>query len=217
VNIPVTTAIDYNVDYSIPASPETVARTVDAVRARGIKVTLVDTGAEALAKVHDIIPAGATIMFGMSQTLQEIGLEAQLINKQHPWVNLKDDIMAEQDPAQRRELRLKSTLAPWYLGSVQAIAQTGEVLVASSSGSQLPSYTFSSSNLVWVAGTQKIVPTLEAGLQRIHDYSLPLEHVRMQKLGHPGALLAKILIILAESELAGRNVNLILVNERVGA
>ena len=54
-------------------------------------------------------------------------------------------------------------------------------------------------------------------MQRIHDYSLPLEHVRMQKLGYPGALLAKILIILAESELAGRNVNLILVNERVGA
>lgn len=213
MNIPLTTVVDY----SIPASPETVARTVNAIRARGIKVTVVDTSAEALAKVHEIIPAGATIMTGMSQTLQEIGLEAQLINKQHPWVNLKDEILAEKDPVRQRELRRKSTLSPWYLGSVQAIAQTGEILVASGSGSQLPSYTFNSTNLVWVAGTQKIVPTLEAGLQRIHDYSLPLEHIRMQKLGHPGALLSKILIILAESELAGRNVNLILVNERVGA
>ena len=213
MNIPVTTAIDY----SIGASPESVARTVDAIRARGIKVTLVDTSAEALAKVHDIIPAGATIMMGMSQTLQEIGLEAQLINKQHPWVNLKDDILTEKDPLRQSELRRKSTLSPWYLGSVQAIAQTGEILVASSSGSQLPAYTFTSSNLVWVAGTQKIVPTLEAGLQRIHDYSLPLEHVRMQKLGYPGAFLAKILIILGEHELSGRNLNLILVNEPVGA
>ena len=107
MTIPVTTAVDY----SIPASPETVARTVDAIRARGIKVILVETSAEALAKIHEIIPAGATIMMGMSQTLQEIGLEAQLINKQHPWVYLKDEIMAEQDPTRRMELGYRWRMA----------------------------------------------------------------------------------------------------------
>lgn len=205
------------VDYTIPASPESVARTVDALRARGIKVVLVDTTAEALAKVHEVIPKGATIMMGMSQTLQEIGLETQLINKRHPWINLKDEIVAEQDPARQMELRLKSVTASWYLGSVQAIAETGEMLVASGTGSQLPSYTFTSPNLLWVAGIQKIVPTLADGLQRIREYSLPLEHIRMQKLGYPGALLSKILIIERESEYLGRNPNLILVNDRVGA
>ena len=205
------------VDYSVPASAETIARTVEALRTRGIKVTLVGTGAEARAKVHEIIPAGATIMSGLSQTLQEIGLEEQLINKQHPWINLKDEILAEKDPARQMELRIKSTLSPWYLGSVQAIAETGEILVASGSGSQLPSYSFTSPNLVWVVGSQKITPTLEDGLRRIHEYSLPLEHVRMQKMGRPSAFLSKILIIERESERSGRNVNLILVNERVGA
>jgi len=204
-------------DYSIAASPENVARTVDALRARGIKVTLVESRADALAKVNELIPAGATIMLGMSQTLQEIGLEAQLISKQHPWVNLKDAIVAEKDPVRQQELRYQSTHAPWYLGSVHAIAETGEVLVASGSGSQLPSYSYTSSNLVWVAGIQKIVPTLEEGVRRIREYSLPLEHLRMQKLGYPSAFLSKILIIERESELAGRNVNLILVNESLGA
>ncbi len=156
-------------------------------------------------------------MMGMSQTLQEIGLETQLINKLHPWINLKDEIVAEQDPARQMELRLKSIVASWYLGSVQAIAETGEMLVASGTGSQLPSYTFTSPNLLWVAGIQKIVPTLADGLQRIHEYSLPLEHIRMQKLGYPSAFLSKILIIERESEQLGRNPNLILVNERVGA
>lgn len=213
MTIPVTTEIDY----SILAAPEVVARTVEAVRARGIKVTLVDTGAEALAKIHEIVPPGATIMTALSQSLQEIGLEAQLINKEHPWHNLKDEILAEQDPALQMQLRLQSVLSPWYLGGVQAIAETGEILVTSGSGSQLPSYAFTSPNLVWVAGTQKIVPTLEAGLRRIREYSLPLEHVRMQKMGRPGAALTKILIIEHEYERMGRNVNLILVNERVGA
>ena len=212
-----TTPVTPTIDYSSLASPETVARTVEALRARGIKVTIVDTSAEALAKIYEIIPSGATIMLGMSQTLQEIGLETQLINKQHPWINLKDEIVAEQDPARQMELRLKSILAPWYLGSVQAIAETGEMLVASGSGSQLPSYTYTSPNVLWVAGIQKIVPTLADGLRRIHEYSLPLEHIRMQKLGRPGAFLSKILIIERESDRSGRNPNLILVNERVGA
>jgi hypothetical protein len=205
------------IDYSLPVSPEAVARTVDALRLRGFKVQVVDNAAQALAKVHEIIPAQATIMSAPSQTLQEIGLEAQLINKEHPWINLKDEILAEPDPVVQMQMRVKTTLAPWYLGSVQAIAQTGEIVVASGSGSQLPSYAFSSPNLLWVAGIQKIVPTLEDGIRRIREYSLPLEHIRMQALGYPGAMLSKILILEQESPRMGRNVNLILVNERVGA
>lgn len=204
-------------DFSIPATPQTVARTVAALRARGIKVTLVDTRAEALARIHELVPAGATMMTGMSQTLEEIGLESQLKNKAHPWINLKEDIAVEPDPVKQMQMRVKAALSPWYLGSVQAIAETGEVLIASGSGSQLASYAFTSPNLIWVAGIQKIVPTLEDGLRRIREYSLPLEHVRMQKLGFPGAGLSKILIVEQETDRYGRSVNLILVNEPVGA
>lgn len=205
------------IDYSRPAAPETVLRTADALRARGIKVEMVESAAQALARVNEIIPAGATIMSGASQTLQEIGLEAQLISKEHPWINLKDEIMAESDRALQMQMRVKTALAPWYLGSVQAIAETGEIVVASGTGSQIPSYAFSSPNLLWIAGTQKIVPTLEDALRRIREYSLELEHVRMQKMGRPGAMLGKILIIEQEPPMMGRNVNLILVNEAVGA
>lgn len=212
-----TLAITTPIDYNRLAAPEEVAETVEALRTRGFKVQLVDTAAQALAKVHDLIPAGATIMSGLSQTLQEIGLEAQLISKQHPWVNLKEEILAEQDPALQMQLRVKSALSPWYLGSVHAIAQTGEIVVASGSGSQLPSYAYTSPNLLWVAGIQKIVPTLEDGLRRIREHSLPLEHIRMQAMGRPGAMLTKILILEQEPPQMGRNVNLILVNERLGA
>jgi hypothetical protein len=204
-------------EFSLPASASAIDQAVTAVRARGIKVQQVDTAAQALAKVHELIPAGATIMSGLSQTIQEIGLEAELINKQHPWVNLKDDILAETDPAAQNALRIKSTLSPWYLGSVHAIAQTGEIVVGSGTGSQLPAYAYSSPNILWIAGVQKIVPTLEDGLRRLREYSLPLEHIRMRAYGFPGAMLSKILIIEQEPEALGRNVHLILVNQPIGA
>lgn len=205
------------IDFSLPASAEAVVRAVEALRARGIKVHQVENAAQALAKVHDLIPAGATIMTGMSQTLQEIGLEAELINKQHPWVNLKDEILAETDPALQMQLRVKSVLSPWYLGSVHAIAETGEIVVGSGTGSQLPAYAYSSPNVLWVAGTQKIVPTLDTALRRVREYSLELEHERMRAFGFPGALLAKILIIEHEPESMWRKIQLILVDEALGA
>lgn len=204
------------INYAALPTPEQVQATAAAIQARGIRVEIVATAAAALAKIHTLIPAGSSIMTGGSKTLRDIGLEDQLIAKDHPWINLKDEILAQTDPVMQMELRTKSILAPYFLGSVQSIVQTGEILIASASGSQLASYAFSSRNIIWVAGVQKIVPTLEDGLRRIRDYALPIEDQRMKTLGYPGSLLAKTLIIEHEPAQMQRNVNLILVNEPVG-
>ena len=55
-------------------------------------------------------------------------------------------------------MRRQGTLAEFFLGSVNALAETGELVFAS--GSQLPAYAYNSGNVIWVAGAQKIAPTL---------------------------------------------------------
>ena len=45
-------------------------------------------------------------------------------------------ILAEKDPAKQALLRTQSALSDFYLGSVHAIAETGEFIIASNSGSQ---------------------------------------------------------------------------------
>lgn len=202
--------------YTDLATPEAISETIAAVEARGIKVHLVDSHAEALEKVQALIPSGAEVMTGSSQTLREIGLEELLKAKAHPWVNLKDAMLAETDPQKQGYLRAQSTLAEYYLGSVHAIARSGEIVIASGSGSQLPAYAFSSRNVIWVAGTQKIVPTLDEALKRVRGYVLPREDERMKGLGYPGAGITKLLIVEAEPAMLQRNVNLILLNQLVG-
>jgi len=204
------------IDYTTPASAERVSQTAAAVEARGIKVKVVDSAAAALDSVRSLIPSGATIMTGASKTLQQIGLEKILTEKDHPWVNLKDEMLAQTDPALQMELRMKSILSPYYLGSVQAITENGEIIIASASGSQLPAYAFSSRNVIWVAGTQKIVPTLQDALDRLHNYSLPKENERAQAAYGMNSVLAKILIVAQEPPMMQRSINLILVNEPVG-
>jgi len=202
--------------YTDLANSTQLEQTVEAIQARGIKVHVVETPADALAKIHDLIPAGSDIMTGGSQTLREIGLEELLMAKTHPWVNLKDAILAENNPEKQGQLRAQSTLAPYFLGSVHAIAQSGEIVIASGSGSQIPSYAFSSKNVIWVAGTQKIVPTLDEAIRRLRQYVLPKEDARMKGLGYPGSAINKILIVEAEPAIFQRNVNLILVKHLLG-
>jgi hypothetical protein len=203
-------------NYDILPTPETLEKTVEAVRERGINVIVVDTKAEALAKIKELIPNGAPVMTGGSTTLAQIGLNDVLVSGNHPWKNLKSEILAEKDPIKQTFLRKQSILSDYYLGSVQAITESGEMVIASGTGSQLPAFAFSSSNVILVAGTQKIAENLDQALKRLRSYVVPLEDQRMKTIGAPGAMLGKIMIFEREAAFLKRKVTLILVNEVLG-
>jgi hypothetical protein len=192
-------------------------RTMEAVNARGIKVELVETKEAALARLQALIPAGAVVMTGGSVTLTQIGFDALLISGNHAWRNFKADLLAEKDPAKQLVLRLQGTQAEYFLGSVNAISETGELVFASATGSQLPAYSFTSRNIIWVAGAQKIAATLDEALRRVREYVLPMEDERQKNAGNKnGTFIGKILIMEREPAYLRRNLTLILVNELLG-
>jgi hypothetical protein len=204
-------------DYAILPALEIVRQTVEAVTKRGIHAEFVETKEEALARVRDLIPPGCVVMTGSSVTLQQIGFEEILISGNHPWRNFKADLLAEKDPAKQSAMRRQGTLAEFFLGSVNALAETGELVFASGSGSQLPAYAYTSRNVIWVAGAQKITPTLDDALRRVRDYVLPLEDQRQRSLGNQsGSRINRILIIEGEPAYLRRNLRLILVNQILG-
>jgi hypothetical protein len=204
-------------DYGTLPTLDRVQRTVEAVKARGINAELVETKEAALERVQALIPPGCVVMTGASVTLQQIGLEEILIRGDHPWRNFKDDLLAEKDPAKQATMRKQGTLAEYYLGSVNALAETGELVFASGSGSQLPAYAYTSRNVIWVAGAQKLTPTLDDALRRVRQYVLPLEDERQKSLGNKaGSRINRILIIEGEPAYLRRNLTLILVNQVLG-
>jgi L-lactate utilization protein LutC len=192
-----------------------IKKTVKALEDRGITSKFVETKEEAFSKLKSLIPPGSEIMLAGSTTLEQIGFVDLLVSKKHPWKNLKDKILAEKDPPRQWKLRKKSVMADYFIGSVQAVAETGELVIGSQGGSQVPSYAYSSDNVIWVVGAQKIVPTLEDGLKRLREYALPLTDKRMKNLGHSGTVIGKILIIERETN-SNRKVTLIFVNEKLG-
>ncbi len=194
---------------------EVIQKTITALAPRGIRAGLFENKEDALSTLKNLIPAGAEIMTGSSTTLEQIGFINLLRSKQHPWKNLKDEILAEKDPQRQVELRIRSVASKYFIGSVNAVTHQGEVLIASASGSQLPAYAFTSKNVIWVVGAQKIVPNFEEGMKRIQEYCFPLEDQRMKKLGQGGSTLGKILIFNQEI-IPSRKFTLIFVKEKLG-
>jgi L-lactate utilization protein LutB len=203
-------------NYNTLASKDSIQKTITALKERGHLPELVETRGEALQKIKELIPQGASVMNGSSRTLEEIGFVEYLKEGTHGWNNLHEAILSEKDQAKQAELRRKSVLSDYYLGSVHALAETGEMLIASNSGSQLPHLAFTSQNLILVVGVQKIVPTLSDAFDRLEKHVVPLEDERMQKAIGMGTYASKVLIVHKEQPFMGRKSHVILVNEKLG-
>lgn len=177
---------------------------------------VVANGAEALTLIKTLIPAGSTTMNGASRTLEQIGFTELLKSGQHEWKNLHDAIHAETDHAKQAELRRTSVISDAYLGSAHAVTEEGEILIASNTGSQLPHLVFTSSIVVLVVSTKKLVKNLPAAFERLEQVVMPLENARIREMYGVDTVHSKTLIMHRENPMLGRNVHIVFVQEDLG-
>lgn len=203
-------------NYNTLATQEIIDRTEKALTAKHIEVIVVKTRTEALEKIKMLIPKGASVMNGSSVTLEQVGFIEYLKSGNHGWDNLHAAIVAEKDSAKQAMLRKQAVLSDYYLGSVHALIQNGEFLIASNSGSQLPHIVFTSPNLIFVVSTKKIVLSFEEGMKRLEEYVVPLEDKHMMEKYGVGTGLNKIVIFKNENPRMGRKILMILVEEDLG-
>jgi hypothetical protein len=189
---------------------------INNLEPRKFQGIVVDSKGLALEKIKELIPAGASVMNGASKTLEQIGYIDYLKSGQHPWKNLHEGILDEKDPAKRESLRKQGILSDYYLGSVHALTEEGEMIIASNTGSQLPHIAFTSPNLILVVGIQKIVPNLKAAYERLVTYVVPKEDQRMMDAYNMHTAHAKTLIYHREAPYSKRNVKVIIVKEPLG-
>ncbi len=198
------------------ATPDkkTIDRTIEALKPRNFNPMYLATREAAFAKLKEIIPAGADVMNGSSTTLIEIGFIDYLTGNKHPWKNWKDRIVPEKDPVKQDELRRQSTSASYFLGSVQGVAETGQVVSADASGSRQGGYVYPARKVIWVVGINKIVPNLDMAMRRLKEHAMPLEDARMKAAGFAGTFLGKVVVY--EKEYLPDRITTILVGEKLG-
>ena len=196
-----------------PASADTIQRTIAALAARNVESFLMDSREAALAKLLELVPEGSEVFVNTSETLTSIGY-TEYMHGNDRYVNLHDRMMAQPDPAAQREFRRKTTTADYFVGSVQAIAETGEIVIASSSGSQIGAYSYGARRLILVAGTQKICPTLAEAEARTRGWTLERHDRWLEDRGVAPTPIGKYMVM--EHEPVVGRISMVLVPESLG-
>jgi hypothetical protein len=199
--------------FADPAPAQRLERAAAALTAHGFTVEILDDAAAARTRINDLIPEGASVFTGASETLRLSGIEED-INHSGRYDALRTRGATMDRATQRDEIwRLIST-PDVIVGSVHAVTETGSLVVASASGSQLPGYAGAAARAIWVVGAQKVVPDLSTALRRVEDHCLPLENDRaMKAYGQPSAV-NRVLILNAEPD-PGRG-TVLLLREAIG-
>ncbi len=210
---PVETTLTPNLAYARLASDEQIERTVKALAANGIQAVVVETGAEARAKVAELVPAGAEVFISSSTTLNVLGITTE-VDQSGRYDSVRTKLSKLDRATQGREMIKLGATPQYVLGSVHALTETGSAIIASMTGSQLGPYVSGAEKVIWVVGAQKIVPNLEEGMKRLEEYTLALEDARALQTYGVHSSINKLLVV--HREITPGRVTVVIVKENVG-
>jgi len=199
--------------YNTIPPDEIIKKTVEALKANGIEAIVVPDSQAAKHQLLEMIPSGAQVMTMTSVTLDSIGAASEL-NDPSKYGTVRPKL---SDPTTTPfDKRALGAAAEYVTGSVHGITESGQLVIASNSGSQMAAEVYGSPNVIFVVGAQKIVKDLNEGMKRISEYVLPLESERANKAYNitTGSFVSKLLVITREVN-PGR-IRVVLVKEVLG-
>ena len=199
--------------FADPAPAHRLERAAAALTAHGFTVEILDDAAAARSRLRDLIPEGASVFTGASETLRLSGIDEDL-NTSGRYAAVKPRVLALDRATRADDIRRLLASPDVAVGSVAAVTETGSVVIASGSGSQLPGYAGGAARAIWIVGAQKVVRDLGTALRRVEDHCLPLESARAHAVYAQPSAVNRLLILNAEPR-PGRGIVLLL-REAIG-
>ena len=123
--------------FADPAPAQRLERTAAALTAHGFSAEILDDAAAARTRIKDLIPEGASVFTGASETLRLSGIDAD-INTSRRYDAIRTRGLAMDRATQMDEIRRLLASPDVIVGSVAAVTETGSLVIASASGSRLP-------------------------------------------------------------------------------
>jgi L-lactate utilization protein LutB len=152
-------------------------RVVEALQRNRFDACYVQNKEEACAKALEMIPEGASVAFGGSMTLFEIGLVAAL--KNNPRWNLIDRYGLNLSPEQLREIFLQALRVDYFLTSANAVSEDGQLFFVDGANTRVAPVLFGPAHVILVLGVNKICVDAAAAHQYMQIVSRPVNCKRL--------------------------------------
>lgn len=144
---------------------------------RNIEGYYVENKEQAREKVLDLIEENASVSWGGSMTLKEIGIFDKLKSGSY---QLLDRSTAENSE-EKEKIYHQALSADYYLMSSNAITQTGKLINIDGTGNRLAALIYGPKHVIIVAGMNKISSDEESALKRVNDLAAPANAIRLDK------------------------------------
>lgn len=151
------------------ANARKAATILKALARRQMTGHFVETGEEALALLKTLLPAGCSVGWGGSATVDALGVKPMLQNAGYRLI----DRDAAKTPAERMEKMRESLLADAFLMSTNAITLDGELLNIDGNGNRVAALCFGPRRVIVIAGMNKVVSTLDDAIARARHIAAP--------------------------------------------
>ncbi|KAG0255730.1 hypothetical protein DFQ27_006099 [Actinomortierella ambigua] len=202
------------------ASEERINIAKAGIEAKGHKVHVVADKDAAFELVKSLIPDGASVYTSHSTTLEEIGFMDHLKEAETAavWKNINAQVYAEKNPFLQNEVRRKvGSSADFFLTSMAAVTEAGELTHADQFGSKIGPVLHSAGKVIVVVSSNKIVKNLEEAWKRVTEVCAPLQAAYTREVyKSDGSTIANYQVIHGANPMNRDRIQVVLVKEALG-
>lgn len=162
------------------------------LKKRGMEGHFYEDSASCTDAILAMIPEKSIISWGGSETIKETGLMDGIHEKNYVLIDRND----ASSPEEAREIYSRTVLSDYYLMSTNAITLNGELINIDGNGNRVACLIHGPSNVIVVAGMNKVVTDMQNGINRVRNFASPANAKRLERqtpcnlTGHCGDCLA---------------------------
>ncbi|MBS6642137.1 MAG: lactate utilization protein [Clostridiaceae bacterium] len=134
----------------------------------GIRCEYVKNREELITALTHEIPEKSWVAAGSSETLDQLGIRSWLHEENFYYLDCSDKA------DDRRRNIISSFQSDIYLSSVAAVTEQGELFLVDGTGNRVAAFAYGPEKVIVIASVKKIVPDMEAAVQRLKTVAAPL-------------------------------------------
>lgn len=157
-------------------SDHLIQRTVKALESNGFKTVLASDKNEALKEVLQLVPEKAQVGIGGSVTVREVDLVSELSKRGN---DVLENWSRKVTPEEDMTIRKGHLTCDVFITSSNAITEDGKLVNIDGMGNRVASMIFGPKKVIVIAGINKIVKDIHAGIERIRHTATPMNVKRM--------------------------------------
>lgn len=153
-----------------------IEKTIENLKKNNMDAYFVHNSDQALELVCSLIPQGASVAVGGSETLFETGVIDMLRKGKYRFIDrYVPDLSAEE----KRRAFIDSFSADVYLTSSNAVTMNGELYNVDGNSNRVAAICYGPKSVIMVVGCNKIVPDINSAIEYVKRVSAPSNAVRL--------------------------------------